>query len=203
MGDSVSAMGTSVAVRQAQHVNYSVVLVSSIASEYDATVDADHLTAAASMVEAFWVHIRLLAEFLTRDAKGNDIGPGDFGIEWVIPTTDAAVRLGQYWEFASKHVVHFGRPRVPRDLTELDVFEVSSGRFTDMAVDALTVYATFVAQLRTAYPPVAATEPIPNSVRQPEEWRDRLLRDRSRVLADGFLQACPRVGLDGHALLGG
>lgn len=207
MGDSVGAMATSVEMRQAQHVNYSVVLVGSIAAEYDATVDGDQMTAAAAMVEAFWVHIRLLAEFLTRDAKGNDMGPGDFGIDWVIPATDEAVRLGRYWLVASRHVVHFSQLRVadhdPGDDTEQAGFEVSGGRFTAMVRDVLAVYATFVGQLLIAYPPVPATEPIPNSVRQPIGWHERLLRDRSRVLTDGFFEACERVGLDGHALLNG
>lgn len=201
MEDSISAMTTTVEMRQAHHVNYSVAMTSSIASEYDATVDGSHLTAAASMVEAFWVHIRLLAEFLTKDLKGKDIGPADFGIAWDIPSSEEAMRLGDYWDIASKHVVHFGRPRVPHDLSELDVFEVNSERFRRMVIDALTVYSQFMVQLRAAYPPVPTTEPVPNSQRQQALWHERLLRDRSQVMTTGFLEACARVALDGPSLL--
>jgi hypothetical protein len=202
MEDSISAMTTTVEMRQAQHVNYSVAMTSSIASEYDATVDGNHLTAAAAMVEAFWVHIRLLAEFLTQDLKGKDIGPADFGIAWDIPTSEEAMRLGEYWQIASKHVVHFGRPRVPHDLSELDVFEVSSQSFTRMVIDALTVYSIFMVHLRAAYPPVPTTEPVPNSQQHYAMWHERLLCDRSQVMTTAFLEACARVAIDGHSLLG-
>ena len=195
-------MTTTVEMRQAHHVNYSVVMTSSIASEYDATVDSNHLTAAASMVEAFWVHIRLLAEFLTKDLKGKDIGPADFGVAWDVPSSEEAMLLGEYWDIASKHVVHFGRPRVPHDLSELDVFEVNSERFTRMVIDALTVYSQFMVQLRAAYPPVPLTEPVPNSQGHYALWYERLLRDRSQVMTAEFLEACARVAIDGQSLLG-
>jgi hypothetical protein len=201
MEDSISAMTTTVEMRQAHHVNYSVVMTSSIASEYNATVDGNHLTAAASMVEAFWVHIRLLAEFLTKDLRGKDIGPADFGIAWNIPSSEEAIRLGEYWDIASKHVVHFGRTRVPHDLSDLDVFEVNGQRFTRMVIDALTVYSQFIVQLRAAYPPVPTTEPVPNSQRHFVLWHERLLRDRSQIMTVGFLDACARVGIDGVSLL--
>lgn len=194
-------MTTTVAMRQAYQVNYSVVMTSSIASEYDATVDGNHLTAAASMVEAFWVHIRLLAEFLTKDLKDKDIGPADFGIAWDIPSSEEAMRLGEYWDIASKHVVHFGRPRVPHDLSELDVFEVNSEGFARTVIDALTVYSQFMVQLRAAYPPVPTTEPLPNKQCHYALWHERLLRDRSQLMTAVFLDACARVAIDGDSLL--
>lgn len=202
MPDNVRAMAASVEMRQAQQLNYSVRLLSDIAAEYDATVDAGALLSAACMVEAFFVHMRLLAEFLTRDPKGKDIAPADFGVEWTPSTTEEAQRLGRHWKTASSFVVHFGRDRVPDDLGDLADFELGGAAFTEMARDAFTVYGVFLRAVRAVTPVWPDGARIPDPVMEPRGWRDRLLFDRSALLHGGFIDACSRVGLDGEVLLG-
>lgn len=202
MPDNVRAMAASVEMRQAQQLNYSVRLLGDIAAEYDATVDAGALLSAACMVEAFFVHIRLLAEFLTRDPKGKDIAPADFGVKWTPPTTQEVQRLGRYWVMASRFVVHLGRDRVPDDLTDLAVFELGGAAFHEMARDVFVVYGLFLSAVGAVTPVWADGARIPNPEREPEGWPDRLLFDRSDLLHRGFGEACSRVGLDGEVLLG-
>jgi hypothetical protein len=54
------------------------------------------------------------------------------------------------WDRASKYVVHFGHPRVPGSLEELQTFEVSADAMKSMARDAFEVLEVLVAQLEAA-----------------------------------------------------
>lgn len=105
------------------------------------------------MLDSFYVHIRLLADFLVKPTHAKmDFGPADFGVEWTIPTTEEADRLAQYWQNASTYVVHFGRPRVPNNVMDLAAFEVGGRLFRAMAADALVVYAEFLKGLLRVTP---------------------------------------------------
>lgn len=202
MSHNLREMAASSEMRHTLQVNYSVRMVSDIAAEYDATVDAGDLLSAACMIEAFFVHIRLLAEFLTRDLRGRDIAPADFGVSWARPATEEAQRLGRHWDTASKFVVHLGRDRVPENLGDLAAFELGGAAFREMARDALTVYALFFRAVRAATPAWAGGARIPDREAEPGQWRERLLFDRTDLLCEAFAEACSRVGLDHGVLLG-
>lgn len=133
-------------MRRAYQLTYTMRLVSDVAAKYNETLDAGETLYATTMVETFYVHVRLLADFLLkkRNPKYPDIKPDDFGVTWTIPTTAEAQRLGDYWDIASGYVVHFGQRRVPANLVDLQEFEISGQAMKRMAVDAFTVLAIFI-----------------------------------------------------------
>lgn len=141
-------------MRYAYQLTYSMHMIGEIASRYRAAQDSDDLLPAMAMLDAFYVHLRLVAEFLTRPTTGRDFGPKELGIDgWVPPDTQAATRLGLYWDRASKYVVHFGHPRVPENLEELRTFEVGATALKAMARDAFEVLGILVAQLEARVNP--------------------------------------------------
>jgi hypothetical protein len=138
--------------RRAQQLAYSVEMVGDIASQYDTSVDQGEYAFARCMLDAFYVHVRLLADFLVKATKGKDFGPFDFDVEWTTPTSQEATRLIDHWDAASKYVVHFGRPRVPEKLEDLEAFQVGGEHFHAMAADALTVFRQFLTALESGPP---------------------------------------------------
>jgi hypothetical protein len=143
----------------------------------------------------------LMTEFLVKSTKAQDFGPADFDIQWSIPGAPEAERLIEYWETASKYVVHFGGLRVPDDLETLKPFQVDNVFFKAVALDVLVVFAAFLRALR----PQASTwkdgARIPDQDREPDQWRARLLADRFGRLRKSFLDACQQVELDASQLL--
>jgi hypothetical protein len=132
-------------MRRAYQVTYSMRLVADIAGNYNATQDAGHDLCARAMIEAFYVHIRLIAEFLLKGpGPHGDIRPPDFGVTWTVPDSAEANRLLEAWETASGYVVHLGKRRVPEDLDDLQAFEVDGQFMTRMAIAALTLMKGFV-----------------------------------------------------------
>jgi hypothetical protein len=131
-------------MRCAYQVTYSMRMVSEIATNYNSAVDASQLLCASAMVDAFYVHIRLLAEFLVKGPEPRDIRPSNFGVSWSTPQSSEADRLKVHWDVASKYVVHFGLRRVPTNLDDLQPFEISGQAMTAMATDALIVAEEFV-----------------------------------------------------------
>lgn len=130
----------------AEHLSYSIKMVAEIAGSYDDRVDQLDMTAARSMVDAFYVHIRLIAEFFLHATKKNDLGPATLGVDWRPPETEQARRLEGAWVTASQNVVHFGRARVvPSFEASGTSFRVGSANFRKLAEDSLTVYGAFVA----------------------------------------------------------
>jgi len=200
--NNYQGLASSPEMRRTYQLDYSIHMISDIAAEYDGVVDRGSLLCARSMLDAFYVHVRLLADFLVKATKGGvDFGPADFGVEWKIPTTAEAGRLGKYWDTASKYVVHFGHPRVPDDLEEVGGFEIGSRAFKAMAADSLIVFAEFMRRLESQTPPWSEGSRIPDQEAEPHAWRDRMLSDRTNLLHDSFIEACGKVGLDGERLL--
>jgi len=127
--------------RRVDHLTYSLWMISSIpAARHD---ESDFLTYAC-MVDAFFVHVRLLAEFLVRRTPKVDFGPNDVVHSWVAPESSAAQRLSQHWALASRHVVHFSRERVPESLDDLKAIELDTATLRTMANDVLAVMSAFV-----------------------------------------------------------
>jgi hypothetical protein len=138
-------------MRYAHQLSYSMRILGEIGSRYQAAQDSDDLLPAMAMLDAFYVHLRLVAEFLTRPTNHKDFGPIHLGVdEWVTPETDAATRLADYWDRASKYVVHFGHSRVPESIAELETFEVSAAALRRMAADAFEVLEELVSSVEAA-----------------------------------------------------
>lgn len=189
-------------MRHAYQLDYSLHMLSEIAVNYDSTVNSDQTLTAHCMIDSFFVHIRLLTDFLARPTKPIDFGPGEFGVEWTIPNTPEVERLLGYWTAASKFVVHFGHSRVPDKPEDLNVFEISGKRFKDMAKDALTVFAEFLQLLEAGTPEWTNGAIVPDRVASPDMWNSRNLHQRRELLRRTFTEACERLGLDGELLLG-
>ena len=199
MSDTLWGMGTSPEMRHAQQLEYSVMMVSDIATRYDRTVDAGDFLAASCMLDAFYVHLRLLGDFLVMTTSGRDFGPAQFGVAWAVPTSEEAVRLAANWRTASSYVVHFGRPRVAKSIEDLTQFEIGGPAFKAMARDGLKVFAVFLRALRIVTPDSDAR--VPDRTTEPGAWQDKVLADRTNFLRMSFVEACKRVGLDGERLL--
>ena len=88
MPESFTRLFSEPTIVQSQHVAYSVDMVSAIAANFDAGVDALSAVDASlgpCMLDAFYVHIRLLADLLVRPTGAKDFGPADFVVEWTPP----------------------------------------------------------------------------------------------------------------------
>jgi hypothetical protein len=127
--------------RRVDHLTFSFWMISSIpAARHN---ESDFLTYAC-MGDAFFVHVRLLADFLIHQTQNRDFGPNDLVVGWVIPESSAVQRLQQDWELASRHVVHFSRERVPNNLDDLKPIEPDTATLRAMANDVLAVMSEFV-----------------------------------------------------------
>ncbi|MFK0106419.1 hypothetical protein [Streptomyces sp. NPDC091217] len=98
----------------------------------------------AACMESFWVNVRLLAEFLTRDAGSRDWRARDFVPGFASQDTAAIDRLSEAWALASRHVMHLSKDRTP-DLD--DVEPVTVEQIQRIASDCRAVYNQFRAQL--------------------------------------------------------
>jgi hypothetical protein len=180
--------------RHAQQLAYSVEMVGDIASSYDGALDRHEYAFARCMLDAFYVHVRLLADFLVTRTDRKDFGPADFGVEWVAPDTAGSARLSQHWDVASKYVVHFGRPRVPETLEDLAAFQIGGKHFRDMARDALDVFSEFLEELEAKTPGWEGGTRLPDRDTEPIEWQARNLSDRTKMLRDSYMTARRKVG---------
>src|SRR4051794_17106271 len=175
--EHLARLTTHRSVRHAQQVGYSVRMVATIAARHGRAVDSDEFLLAACMLDAFYVHIRLLSEFFLRTTKGQDFGPREFGIVWRIPSGDGPNRLREAWNVASSYVVHFGRPRVPESIADLQEFEVSSGYFRVLATDALDCFGAFVDAIEESAPVWNGGSLLPDPVRQVDQWNARVAHE--------------------------
>jgi hypothetical protein len=169
-------------------------MIGEIAAGFDQAIDQEEFLCARSMIDAFYVHIRLLAEFLVRGTNKLDFGPRDFGVKWSTPTTAAAERLCEHWRVASTYVVHFGGARVPQSPGGLDAFQISGRRFSAMSADALAVFEDFLQAFDAQRPPWEDGARIPNADKEPEAWAARVLADASRLLRDALATSRSRTG---------
>ncbi|OAR24527.1 hypothetical protein A8W25_19235 [Streptomyces sp. ERV7] len=102
---------------------------------------------ANACVESFMVNVRLVADFLikgheTKDLRAVDLLPG-----WE-STGEAGERLAEWWDLASKHVMHMSRMRIPEELGAMQ--PLTETEFRQMAADCREVYQAFAAQYDTA-----------------------------------------------------
>ena len=100
-------------------------------------------------LEAFFVHVRLLSEFLVRRPPEKDFSARDF--LWPAPTSEAAMRLGGKWfQEPSQHVVHFSRRRVPDQRADIQIIEDIEAYMREAADDVFAVAEEFVTALERA-----------------------------------------------------
>lgn len=180
MANNFERLGTASEVRRAQQVAFSIHMISIIAAGYDSVVDRGDMLCAYTMIDSFYVNIRLVAEFLTRRTSNMDFGPGDFVVDWSPPKSEAAKRLSIAWETASGYVVHLSTRRVPDELEDLAAFGVSGSSLRAMSADALEVFAKFVELAAQQAPPWVDGARIPNPEKEPAAWHARL---QSEVVA--------------------
>lgn len=175
---------------RAQHVGYSVRMVAEIAAHYNEALDASDFRLARCMLDAFYVHIRLLAEFLLRAPKKEDFAPADFGVVWTSPSGPGADRLNEAWEVASKYVVHFGGRRVPSS-DDASAFIVDGAHFRQLADDAVGLFSAFVDAMAATTPEWTrgAGALIPNPVTDPDGWLGRARAEALRELRDSLAEA--------------
>lgn len=194
MRSRLHALMESPEIRRSQHVAYSVSMLGDIASTYDAAVDADDFQLARCMLDAFYVHLRLIADFLVRQTQKRDFGPSDFGVSWVPPNSlEAQVLLG-HWKVASTYVVHFGRPRVPENLADLDAFRIGGAEFRRMAGDVLSVFRQFLASVEERASPWSHGPRIPDPGTDPEGWQQRVLAEVAFILRTAHDVAASQIG---------
>ena len=171
-------------MRYAYQVEYSIRMIADIPGAYNRMLDARQELCARAMLDAFYVHIRLLADFLIRRTKNLDFGPSDFGVPWQAPNSAEAQRLSGHWDVASKYVSHFSRDRVPSDLDSLNAFPVGATFFVEMARDAIAVVGSFVRALESE---------LPDSTCQ--SGPATLLRERAVLLRRAYDDACAKLGI--------
>lgn len=196
MPDSFTRLQLDPTLVRARHVGYSVRMVAEIAAHYDEALDSSEFRTARCMLDAFYVHVRLLAEFLVRTTKGGDFGPADFGITWAAPEGAATARLGDVWDVASKYVVHFGGRRVPKRPEDASEFTVDGSYFRQLAGDALEVYSVFVDAVAAVTPDwtKGGGALIPDPVADPDGWRARTRSDALRELRSARDEAPNELG---------
>jgi hypothetical protein len=190
-------------MRYAYQLVYSIQMLSDVSSGYDDAVDRSDFVLARCMLDAFYVNVRLLADFLVRPTSPKDFGPDTFGIQWSIPSGDAAARLNSHWKMASEYVVHFGHARVPGSLDDLKPFSIGGGYFKAMATDVLTVYGSFLSKVVAATPEWTQGALIPDAAAEPEAFNTRVLYERTAQLRGSFIDACSKLKLDAARLLEG
>jgi len=109
------------------------------------------------------------------------------------PDTPEAERLAEYWSRASKYVVHFGRPRVPERLEDIEAFQVDGQAFCAMTADALSVLAGFLEQLESKAAEWMGGAQIPNPQSDPYGWRLRVIADQAATLRAAFTGATDAI----------
>jgi hypothetical protein len=75
----VAELITAPEMRRTYQVEYSIGMISDIGKRYNDVADRGDDLCARSMIDAFYVHIWLLTDFLVKlTKKGQDFGPADF-----------------------------------------------------------------------------------------------------------------------------
>jgi hypothetical protein len=102
-------------------------------------------------LESFFVNVRLLAEFLQgKGRERSDFWATALLSSWTPEDGQLDERLDQWWDLASKHVIHFGMPRLAHH--EEDALNVTLDLLKSMRDDVLTVYRRFRSEYRISLP---------------------------------------------------
>ncbi|MFJ1545868.1 hypothetical protein [Streptomyces sp. NPDC088246] len=93
--------------------------------------------------ESFMVNVRLVADFLFKKREPKDLRAVDLVPGWKADT-EAGKRIGEWWDLASKHVMHLSKKRIPEDIGTIQPLTEAEQR--QMAADCREVYESFLAQ---------------------------------------------------------
>lgn len=194
MSENYLALVQSPEQRRAHQVAFSVQVLSEIASNYNARIDGDDLLAASTMVDAYYVNIRLMSEFLCRSEPPKaDFGPRDFGVDWVPPDLPAVERLCALGDVASKYVVHFSSRRVPDSLEGMKLFPVSEHDFRTGVEAVLEIYDRFVAAVEATVD-WSHDARVPDRRSDPDGWAAANRAGMARVLRQALSAARTALG---------
>lgn len=106
---------------------------------------------ANACTESFLVNVRLVADFLLKPHVSMDLRAVDLVPEWP-PKAEVVERLGQWWDLASKHVMHMSLQRIPEDIGAIQPLTVAEK--IQMAADCRELYAAFAAKYSPTGQPV-------------------------------------------------
>lgn len=137
------------ALYYARHLGHSMRVVAVAPGDLRTRQDTGELLCAGIMIDAFYVNLRLLAEFLLGRGDPQDVGMPTFGVSTWSPPKDLKGRLGGYHEAASKFVTHYSTRRVQAvDPTgPVEGFDVDPAEIDTMARDVLTGMDLFIARV--------------------------------------------------------
>jgi hypothetical protein len=104
-------------------------------------------------IDAFVIHTRLLTEFLIKPADKRDIRRHDYAPGFQLPAP-LRTRLNKTFQFASRHVAHLSKERVPAKGAA--IFEpVGAARLRRLAADVFAGMDAFVQYLIVTSNPYA------------------------------------------------
>lgn len=107
--------------------------------------EAETPTVQIACLEAWFVHMRLLIEYLGLKPGGESTK--DFSARAALWTPEPDQELSDLWVTASQHVVHFSVARTPDLIKDIEPFDVSAENLERLARNVLMVASTFVQAL--------------------------------------------------------
>ena len=129
--------------RQAAAVGHSLTMVAALPEE---RASADSVVAQFACLEAWFVHMRLLAEFFGISGRGSN---KDFSCESFGWDRAEDEMLNDIWAVASRHVVHFSVQRTPERVRELEPFDESLSNLRMLTWRMFGIAEAFVEHLES------------------------------------------------------
>jgi hypothetical protein len=115
-------------------------------------------------VEAFFLNVRALIEFLEIKGRSGNAKSDFFASDVAAPATwspvidgDTQDRLGRDWIVATRHLMHFSKERVSQSVgIPTDYIDVSEAALVEIADDLLGVWDQFAAKVNSPLAPKRA-----------------------------------------------
>jgi hypothetical protein len=158
-------------VRQSGSVGHALLMCAWLP---DARESARDSIVQIACLEAWFVNVRLIVEFLGLGGKGGDkdFSAKSFGFELPGAAHAEYGALNDLWLVASQQVVHFSKQRTPEKLADLDEMDVSVTSLRSHVEVLLGLFDLFVTHLESTGHPTAesfrmhlaaARQPAPRS----------------------------------------
>lgn len=161
-------------VRQAGSVGHALLMCSWLP---DARESAKEPILEIACLEAWFVNVRLIVEFLGLGGTGGDrdFSARSFGYELSEDAHSEYVALNDLWLVASQHVVHFSNQRTPAKLADLDEMDVSVTSLRSHVEVLLNLFDLFVTHLESTGHPTAESFRVHlQAARRPASAREGL-----------------------------
>lgn len=132
---------------QAQMISHAVHAMSMVRDlpryAHDSQAEVPDVVRAACL-EAFFMNVRLIAEFLVRTPKKLDFSAASIVGEWTTEESAAVDRLrDQWWIVASRHVAHFSRERIAADPAAVEYEDATLPGLEAVVADCEVVWKRF------------------------------------------------------------